>query len=171
MGANGFSKTKIIAVPHGACWAMAFAAIEVFPKECMGGVSLASRHGAVAVAGFAASYQLARRTPDEVSSNSSDFFGGIMDKLADFHSHPHVGRETEITEPSEMDLKNMLDGDVEIIVSIGRKRSCMKKAMRSRHGTITGSVGRFRLAINAFVRIGEGTGKDIEYGKVMLAVL
>jgi proteasome lid subunit RPN8/RPN11 len=169
---GSFSNTDLIVLPKATCWPIVFAAIEVFPKECMGGVALASRRGKVAMADFAFPYQLAMRKMDEVASNSGAFFDGVMRrKLADFHSHPHVGREPVLSFPSEMDLDGMYDGDVEIIISVGRKKSKASRSMGCRRGIVSGAIGRFRFSMKAFVRLGENDAEEIEYRQVMLAIL
>jgi proteasome lid subunit RPN8/RPN11 len=168
---EGFLDVKLVVVPRSACLAMAFAAVEVFPKECMGGLSLSSKNRGRVVAGFASPYQLATRRIDEVSSHTSAEFGGAIVKLADFHSHPHVGREAVVLNPSDMDLENMENGDVEVIISIGKSKRSMSFVRSNSRGSINISMGKFRLSVNAFIRTGDPTGMDAPpYRRVSMVV-
>jgi len=134
---------------------MSFAAIEVFPKECMGGlISLPTRLPVIVAA---VPYQIAKRTTEEVETDSSSLLSSLRIgrhlKIGDFHSHPFSGRmESEPLAPSKTDFEDAIEGEWDLIVRIVRVRSSLHRRMREHGGSLSMSEGRFRILMRGYYR-------------------
>lgn len=146
---------KALSIRESSVLTMAFASIEVFPKECMGGLLALPTRVPIIVA--AVPYQLAKRTTEEVETYSSSLLSSIRTgktmKLGDFHSHPFSGRiESEPLAPSESDFEDSSQGEVDVIVRIVRVRSSMYRRITEHGGSLSMSEGRFRILMRAYYR-------------------
>lgn len=144
---------KAVGLSRPACLGMLVAAIETFPKECMGMVF----SKAPGSAWFAIPYQIAHRSSGSVTSFSSSkasmICGRSISTLAEFHSHPYDSSEhIQALEPSYQDIKDIKKGSIEIIIRIygvGRKSN---RRIYERNGEIHAAVGKFRFLVKAFVK-------------------
>lgn len=150
-----FSGAESLSISRSACVSIAASAAEVFPKECMGCLGGIVGSDSVAVA---IPYQLAKRKAREVVSSSPDMFkellGGHYVKFADYHSHTFEAYEDVLElEPSSQDMQEIKHGEVEIIIQMTKSKSSVQRTRQLKDGSISGSLGRFRFLIRAFVRI------------------
>ena len=150
------SKASDYILTRAACVAIVASAAEVYPKECMGTIYVESKSKNLIIG--AIPYQLAKRKDAEVTSNSATgferFFSlGEYVKLGDYHSHTFQFFEQLLPlEPSETDLEQLKEGDIEVIV---RAKRTNKKSYswRVKEDGINISWGRFRFLISVFERL------------------
>jgi len=146
--------SRRLTINRSACVSIVAAAVEVFPKECMGCICCNSQGKINA----AFSYQIARRKEQQVTSTSAEYFdklfpSGTFLKLGDFHSHTYQHFEKlDPLEPSPTDLNQLKIGGIEVIIRIKRTRANLNKWQKS-NGRIKIALGRYRCLIAAFMRI------------------
>ena len=146
--------SRRLTINRSACVSIVAAAVEVFPKECMGCICC-NQQGKI---NAAFSYQIARRKAQQVTSTSAEYFdklfpSGSFSKLGDFHSHTYQHFEKlDPLEPSKTDLDQLKIGGIEIIIQIKRTRSNLNKWQKSKD-RIKIALGRYRCMIAAFMRI------------------
>lgn len=145
---------EVYLIPKSACLVMMVSAMEAYPKECMG-VVLSSRRGFVL---SAIPYQLARRRPMSVSSESCLrlerlFSRGCVRKMCDYHSHIYAreGPSWEV-EPSDDDLIGTGVGGLEMIVGVRRVRSSANWIRNSGKGVLA-ALGTFRFKVALFEKL------------------
>ena len=166
-------KSFAIKIARPACLSIIASAAEVYPKECMGSVCCPVSDQAHIVAAFP--YQIARRKLAEVTSESPDVFDKLFNngpfiKFGDFHSHPFQAfEEVYPLGPSETDLNDLKNGEIEIIVQVRRTRKNSNYWRNTKVG-VSIAWDRYRFFIGAFMRTG---GLDVEgvplYKKVRLS--
>lgn len=146
-----------IRISRAAVIAMCMSAMEAFPKETIGCVC--SPSGGLSISS-AFPYQLARRAKTSVSSWSSDYFERVLDgngwmKLGDFHSHPfQYFEEVDPLEPSGDDIRSLRCGQMEVIIRAKMVRGKrFRWACKSKDGSVSVSLAKFRFLIRGFVRI------------------
>lgn len=149
---------EFILIRQAAALGMAFSAIEVFPKECMGG--LLAKHGKNPIIVASIPYQLAKRTQDAVETYSSlklsEMKLGRLFKLGDYHSHPFCGtKNSEPLEPSDYDLKDAKEGDIDCIIRVIKTGRRNHRGLRGCGTSISMAEATFRILMKAFWR-----GKD-----------
>lgn len=161
----GYTALERLRVTRAACLAMIASAVEVFPKECMGSVCALQVPTVEGRICGAFPYQLARRSPEEVSSLSSWMFldllseGGPWVKIGDYHSHTYRRcKKIEELLPSGTDLEGMGVGDVEIIVQVCKTKQCRNSWRGVREG-IRISWGKYRFLLKGFLRL-EGRNQE-----------
>lgn len=152
---------ETLCVSKEACLSIVASAAEVFPNECIGILCCTSLPGRRGLVNAAFPYQMARRNPDTVSTDSSDFFLAMFNrslnsrflKMGDYHSHPfRYPERIEPLLPSEYDLESLVVGAIEIIVRVRRVKK-NRNSWKSDRGSIKISWGKFRFLIKAFVRM------------------
>lgn len=146
---------KALSFRESSILTIAFAAIEVFPKECMGG--LLAVPGRIPLVSAAVPYQLAKRTTEGVDTYSSPKLSsmrlGRLVKIGDFHSHPFAGaKDSEPLKPSECDFKDSTEGEVDLIVRVVSVRLRMHRSLRKHGKSLSMSEGRFRILVKAYYR-------------------
>lgn len=145
---------RIIKIPKQICLGIIAAAIEVFPKECMGCICADKKDQLMG----AFAYQLAHRKLVEVNSDSAQVFEKFFKeagfkKFADFHSHTFQHFDELLPlEPSSTDLREIEIGGIEFIIEIRRTRK-IKKFWKQDKDEIKIGWGRWRFAIAAFQRL------------------
>jgi proteasome lid subunit RPN8/RPN11 len=154
---------KIVLTPS-TWYSIAFAAIEVYPNECMGAVIAEKRKNKGV---FALSYQLAKRRHDSVETCSIEYLPLLDPKyysLADYHSHPSHLDEKDQPIPSKDDFELSPLGNCDIIIKSTRTRSCRKKLLKCERGKIYMHWNRFILIAMAYRR------KEKEYVSLPLEI-
>jgi len=149
------NRYKALSIRESAVLTIGFAAIEVFPKECMGG--LLAIPGRVPLVVASVPYQLAKRTTEEVETYSSPKLSlmrlGRLVKIGDFHSHPFSGiKNSEPLNPSEYDVKDSSEGEVDLIVRVVRVRFKWHRSPRKHGKSISMSEGMFRMLIKGYYK-------------------
>lgn len=159
------SKLSNVVIPIETCLSIVAAAIEVYPKECMGCLIVKrrpSKKSRIATVIGIFPYQLAKRSRDAVESGSHWKFKDLMrktgswDLMGDFHSHPYTEREKDTpTEPSWWDLENISVGDTEVIIKIVKvsKKSKNFTLRHKKDGTVDLKIGYYECNILAFSKI------------------
>lgn len=149
---------------------MALAAIETFPKECYG-LCVGSRSIPLSI-DACMPYQLANRKRWEVTASpkASKRLDEAMKKgryyeiKCQFHSHfhppkPRIPMGEFYVFPSEYDMREAGQGEVEIVVEIekaGREFSIRKLGKR-----VFVAMGNYRLLIGAFTYANECEGRVV----------
>jgi len=146
---------KALSFRESSILTIAFAAIEVFPKECMGGMLAVP--GRIPLVSAAVPYQLAKRTTEGVDTYSSPKLSsmrlGRLVKIGDFHSHPFAGaKDSEPLKPSEYDFEASVEGEVDLIVRVVSARLKMHRSLRKHGKSLSMSEGRFRILVKAYYR-------------------
>jgi proteasome lid subunit RPN8/RPN11 len=168
---HGLVDSSGLRLSRAACFSIIASAIEVFPKECMGGVCVKTGDRRKVVS--AVPYQVAKRSNREIISESSYLFGTLLKqggfrKLGDYHSHAF--RQWDVLtplEPSGVDLKELPIGGIEIIVSIRRTNKNAFYLKQASSHAIHFACGRYRCVIGAFQRLrGYGRRKIPLYKKL-----
>ncbi len=129
---------------------------EVYKKECLGfllGYKIEDRF----IVEHAFSVQSANRGHKGVIYNRKNQkriepILARFDKLqilGDFHSHTQFGLTKGLPIPSPQDIKEMLPGQVYLIVAINNNQKTMQWG-ENRDGTISGSVNEFFFKISAY---------------------
>jgi proteasome lid subunit RPN8/RPN11 len=129
---------------------------EVYKKECLGfllGYRLEDRF----IVEHAFAVQSANRRHKGVIYNRKNHkrIEPILAKfdklqiLGDFHSHTQFGLTKGLSIPSPEDIKEMLPGQVYLIVAINNNQKTMQWG-ENRDGTISGSVNEFFFKISAY---------------------
>jgi proteasome lid subunit RPN8/RPN11 len=129
---------------------------EVYKKECLGfllGYRLEDRF----IVEHAFTAQSANRKHKGVIYNRKNHkriepILARFDKLqilGDFHSHTQLGLTKGLPIPSPEDIKEMLPGQVYLIVAINNNQKTMQWG-ENRDGTISGSVNEFFFKISAY---------------------
>lgn len=166
MGKGNYNDGMRLLVPRSACFSIAMAAIEVFPKECFG--MLCSLGQGKSMVDLAIAFQLARRERYGVFSNSTVFFQKILRRpllrMGAFHSHAFEKKVERLT-PSEEDLEDMGIGELDIIIRIIKSRSKKPKAPKVKQSKtgIRMEMGRFRMLLRGFSRL-----KGFDKGQIPL---
>lgn len=129
---------------------------EVYKKECLGfllGYKLEDRF----IVEHAFTAQCANRRHKGVIYNRKNHkrIEPILARfeklqiLGDFHSHTQFGLTKGLPIPSPEDIKEMLPGQVYLIVAINNNQKTMQWG-ENRDGTISGSVNEFFFKISAY---------------------
>lgn len=157
-----------VAIRYSTLITMAFSAIEVFPKECMGG--MLAKKGKIPLIAAAVPYQIAKRTKESVETESSPKLSnmgvGHLYKIGDFHSHPFEGKKDAVPlTPSEYDFETTDKGELDLIIRVMRARSNKRKSLCMKGLSISMSEGRFRILIRAYYR------DEKEYKKIKINLI
>ena len=146
--------------------AIIFAAIEAAeerygPKETLG-LLFGYRTGDGVIVRFALPYQTAKRKTSGVEyprkesrllSLLPELPKAHMEHVGYFHSHPYdrKGREYPPS-PTDSDKQSMRNGDLEIIISLKRKKKDVEAGVR-RNETVSATAGPYYYKIAAYYKI------------------
>ncbi len=157
---------------RSACLTMLISAAEVYPRECMGGISC--NRSDVSRVVSAHPWQKAKRKYLEVVSESSYEVSKLLSKkshwtlFCDYHSHTfRTNERLGELEPSSQDLKSLEDGGVEFIVRIHKVKKSDFFMISHRSGWIEASLGKFRFQIKVFQRLPALDDKKIPLYKTL----
>ncbi|MEW6571391.1 MAG: Mov34/MPN/PAD-1 family protein [Nitrospirota bacterium] len=138
---------------------------EVYKRECLGfllGYKLDDRF----IIEHAFSVQTANRRHRGVVFNKRNHkkidpilsrFSKLQ-KIGDFHSHTQFGFTKGLAIPSPDDIKEMMSGNIYVIVAINNNEKTMPWS-ENRDGTVSGSIGDFFFKISAHFLNGDSAVK------------
>lgn len=153
---------------------MLLAAIETFKRECVGyifGYKPSRKRNSFIITNVV-NIQLAkkRKNSEVVQSqlsrkNCEDLFKkypSLFSVIGDFHSHPEWGRHKGVAMPSEIDIKNIEQGEISIIIAISTINKDRILWQNNNEGGIKGSLGDYKFCLNVFRIVKKKDGSKIE---------
>lgn len=162
----------MILISRSVCFSMAFAAVEVYPTECVG--SLFTDDKGKKICGITV-YQLAKRSKESVSSDSvvitSKFNNLGFKPFCEFHSHTYDGQDIlQPIAPSAVDLEYLECNKPEFIIQI-RKSNKKKDFWENINGQIRIGAGTYRILIGAFYKVQGEDPKDFLYNMAKIKLV
>ena len=150
------------------------ASVETFKRECVGyifGYKPSRKRNSFIITN-AVNIQLAkkRKNSEVIQSqlskkNCEDLFNSypsMFKVIGDFHSHPEWGRHKGVAMPSEIDIKNIEQGEISIIIAISTMNKERVLWQNNNDGGVNGSLSNYKFCLNVFriVKNKDGSKKE-----------
>jgi len=149
---------------------MVVSAVEVYPQECLGALLGYRAWNSVdvtrrAIVENAISYQTAERTRNTVEIKPRHEFRCkdmlyklcSLEFIGNFHSHPDAN-----TTLSKTDINSMEIGNIEIVISVNKKKRTTPWEYNAKTNELCGVFGDYRFTVAAYSCFKDGDAKKYE---------